>query len=58
MDGSVCVTDVTTGETKRLTARTADAPRPEACVVSPYGSRIAFVRRVDGANQICVVSVP
>ena len=55
MDGSVCVTDVATGATTRLTPRTADAPRPEACVISPDGRWIAFVRRMDGANQICVV---
>lgn len=64
MDNSVCVTDVTTGETKRLTARTDDAtaPRPEACVFSPDGSRLAFVRHLPDAgksyNQICVVEVP
>ena len=57
MDHSVCLTDVTTGETRRLTGRTADPPRPEACVVSPDGSRIAFVRHLDGCNQICVVGV-
>jgi len=61
MDKSVCVTDATTGETSRLTPRGEDAsaPRPEACVVSPDGNKIAFVRRIkanDGeANQICVV---
>ena len=58
MDGSVCVTDVATGATTRLTPRTANVPRPEACVFSPDGRRIAFVRRVAGANQICVVAVP
>lgn len=57
MDGSVCVTDVATSATTRLTPRTAYPPRPEACVFSPDGSRIAFVRWVDGANQICVVAV-
>jgi hypothetical protein len=62
MDGSVCLTDVTTGTTTRLTAHTDDPPQPEACVVSPDGTRIAFVRRLpDGEksyNQICVVEVP
>ncbi len=63
MDNSVCVTDVTSGETKCLTARTDDAtaPRPEACVFSPDGLRLAFVRHLsDGdkaCNQICVVEV-
>ena len=58
MDHSVCLTDATTGVTTRLTARTDDPPRPEACVVSPDGTRIAFVRHTDGVNRICVVEVP
>jgi hypothetical protein len=61
MDNSVCATDAITGETTRLTPRCVDAsaPRPEACVFSPDGNKIAFVRRKktdEGeANQICVV---
>ncbi len=64
MDNSVCVTDAATGVTTRLTPRSDDAraPRPEACVFSPDGRSIAFVRRVPSpdapANQICVVSLP
>ena len=60
MDNSVCVTDAKTGETIRLTARSDDAtaPRPEACVFSPDGRKIAFVRRKTesgpASNQICV----
>jgi Tol biopolymer transport system component len=48
MDNSVCVTEVATCNTRRLTLRTPDAiaPRPEACVYSPDGRRIAYVRRV------------
>jgi hypothetical protein len=63
MDNSICVTEVASGQTKRLTSRTDDvsAPRPEACVFSPDGRRIAFVRRLPSprelANQICVVDV-
>ena len=63
MDKSVCLTDVETGHTARLTPRSDDAtsPRPEACVVSPDGSRIAFVRRMPTgrvmSNQICVVTL-
>jgi hypothetical protein len=63
MDNSVCVTDVASGQTRRLTSRTDDtsAPRSEACVFSPDGKRIAFVRRLpsprEPANQICVVEV-
>jgi WD40 repeat protein len=63
MDNSVCVTDTASGETIRLTPRSDDvnAPRPEACVFSPDGRMIAFVRRLTGdgqaSNQICVVSL-
>lgn len=63
MDNSVCLTDVETGVTTRLTPRSADelAPRPEACVFAPDGRAIAFVRRVSSGdvvfNQICTVSV-
>ena len=63
MDNSVCVTDVTSGTTQRLTPRTDDAtaPQPEACVFSPDGSRLAYVRRVaesgQPSNQIFVVGL-
>jgi len=63
MDNSVCVTDVASGQTRRLTSRTDDtsAPRSEACVFSPDGTRIAFMRRLPSprqpANQICVVEL-
>jgi Tol biopolymer transport system component len=63
MDNSVCVTSVASGQTKRLTSRTDDAlrPCPEACVFSPDGKRIAFIRRLPSpqqpANQICVIGV-
>ncbi len=60
MDNSVCVTDTAAGETFRLTPRGDDAtaPRPEACVFSPDGRKIAFVRRLTQngvtSNQICI----
>jgi WD40 repeat protein len=63
-DTSVCVMHVGTGKLTRLTPRcdAAIAPRPEACVFSPDGSRIAFVRHLPDIeksyNQICVVDVP
>ncbi len=63
MDNSVFVTDAATGEGKRLTARCSDdsAPRPEACVFSPDGGMIAYVKPVrdrEGIhNQIFVVDV-
>lgn len=61
-DNSVFVTDVATGVATRLTRRSDDAtaPRPEACVLSPDGRRIAYVRPVerDGSvfNQVFVVA--
>ena len=64
MDNSVCVTDVHMGQTVRLTPRSPDetAPRPEACVFSPDGARIAYVRRVPAGgivyNQVFVCDVP
>ena len=59
LDNSVAITDADTGVTKLLTpAREGiGAPRPEACVFSPDGTRIAFVRRVgtgrSAFNQVC-----
>jgi Tol biopolymer transport system component len=58
MDNSLCLTDTTSGTTARLTPRSADdlAPRPEACVFSPDGQKIAYVRRLpsgaESFNQI------
>ncbi|HXG48496.1 MAG TPA: DUF3748 domain-containing protein [Methylomirabilota bacterium] len=48
MDNSVCVAEVATGRTRRLTPRSDDAsaPRPEACVFAPDGRQVAYVRRV------------
>lgn len=63
-DGSVCVTDARTGQTTRLKSQfdEAAAPRPEACVFSPDGRRIACVRRVPSpvlpTNQIFCVDFP
>jgi hypothetical protein len=64
MDNSVFATDAITGHSYRLTARRADstAPLPLACVFSPDGQRIAYLRNVDDAGvvyrQIFVVSMP
>ena len=63
MDNSVCATAVATGETTRLTPRSSDAlaPRSEACVISPDGERVAYVRTIpSGAkawNQIFICSL-
>jgi len=63
MDNSIFLIDVRSGLCTRVTARSPDdlAPRPEACVFSPDGHTIAYVRRVetgDGVfNQIFTVSL-
>lgn len=63
-DNSVFVFDASTGAARRLTPRVEDAlaPRPEACVFSPDGRRIAYVRRVASSegtfNQVFVVDAP
>jgi len=65
IDGSVCLVDGAEGDVRRLTApiRDGSGPRPEACVISPDGRRIAYVRHVpasDGRkwNQLFTVDVP
>jgi len=51
-DDSVFVVDVADGESTRLTDRTIAAlPRPEACVFSSDGRRIAFMRSVAAPLQ-------
>ena len=54
MDGSVCVTEVATGLTTRLTSRAegGNAPLALACVFSPDGRRIAYQRKVRGAGGV------
>ena len=53
MDGSVCLTDSESGTTHRLTEIVSAnlAPRPEACVFSPDGLRIAYIRPVVSGDQ-------
>ena len=63
MDNGVCVTEAASGTTHRLTKRNEDsgAPRAEACVFSPDGTMVAYMRPVVEAgrwfNQVFVVSV-
>jgi len=54
MDTSVCVTSLKSGTTTRLTPPCPAplAPRPEACVISPDGAHIAYVKPVRGDNKI------
>ena len=59
MDESICVTLTKTGETIRLTDPDSRSIRPEACVFSPDGSKIAYVRHITvderSWNQIFVL---
>ncbi|MCP4193685.1 MAG: DUF3748 domain-containing protein [Planctomycetaceae bacterium] len=61
MDGSVCVTLADSGQTIRLTETGRWPIRPEACVFSPDGTKIAYVRHVSkngqAWNQIFVLDV-
>ncbi len=61
MDGGVCVTDVASGATRRLTPATAAPALPFACVFSPDGRQIAFMRSVanggEAFTQIFAVAV-
>ncbi|MGN6724710.1 MAG: DUF3748 domain-containing protein [Tepidisphaeraceae bacterium] len=63
-DKSVFTVDMRTGVSRRLTEPTndADAPRPLACVYSPDGRKIAYLRPVqlNGKtwNQVYVVATP
>jgi len=61
MDGSICVTLAESGKTIRLTEKNPWPIRPEACVFSPDGTKIAYVRHVSengqSWNQILVLDV-
>jgi Tol biopolymer transport system component len=63
IDNSVAMTEVATGKTIRLTPRSdvLNAPRPEACVFSPDGKKIAYIRRMPSAekiyNQVFIVTL-
>lgn len=63
MDGSVCATNTKSGETHRLTnpSNKAHPPRPEACLFSPDGKQITYVRPVESqgelTNQIFVLTL-
>jgi hypothetical protein len=59
LDASVAITDVATGAMHRLTPKEKGdrAPRPEACVFSPDSAQIAYVKTIDGFNQIFVVAL-
>ncbi len=54
-EGSVMLTSIDGRETRHL--ESAPGLRPEACVISPDGSQVAYVQQVAGFNQIFVVSI-
>lgn len=55
---AACVIDSESGEITRVASfPEGSGPRPEACVFSPDGRRMAYVREVDGYNQIFVTTV-
>lgn len=63
IDGLVCTVAVADGTVTPLTEPVPGSPpRPEACVFSPDGTRIAFARVVPSARgawtQVCVVDAP
>ncbi len=50
-DRSVYLVDASSGHSERITSPATLEPRPEACVFSPDGSKIAYVAPVQGAND-------
>lgn len=55
-DRSVQRVDAETGKLRRLT-RKADGLLPLACVFSPDGKKIAYLRHSQGRNQICTATL-
>ena len=55
-DGSVCVVNAATGRVSRLTAKADPGPTHHACVFSPDGTNIAFMRRAGDFDQLFVVA--
>ncbi len=56
-DNSVMLLDVSSGEMRRLTARTDVPPIADAVVFSPDGNRVAYMREISGFNQIFITSI-
>lgn len=56
-DNSVMVCEVATGRLMRQTERSDMPPEGDAVVFSPDGRRIAYLRNIEGVNQIFVVTV-
>ncbi|MEH2922000.1 DUF3748 domain-containing protein [Samsonia erythrinae] len=55
-DNSIMLCDAQNGELVRLTPRTDRAPSGDAVVFSPDGKHIAYMREIDGFNQLFVVA--
>jgi Tol biopolymer transport system component len=49
--------EIASGRMQRLTQRTSQPPSSDAVVFSPDGKQVAFMRDVDGFNQIFVVTI-
>ncbi len=56
-DNSVMLCDTGSGKMRRLTARTTEAPLADAVVCSPDGLHVAYLRNVDGFQQIFIAEV-
>ena len=58
-DNSVFIVDVASGQSSRITPCSADenAPLALACVFSPNGKQIAYLKRVNNCNQIFVTKI-
>jgi hypothetical protein len=54
MGGRINIVDVMDGQRREIGPEGAFPLRPEACVFSPSGNHIAYIRVVDGTNQIFV----
>ncbi|WP_067700525.1 DUF3748 domain-containing protein [Erwinia sp. ErVv1] len=53
-DNSVMLCEIPRGKLTRLTERTTQAPLADAVVCSPDGQHVAFLRQVDGWQQIFI----
>nr|WP_113865653.1 DUF3748 domain-containing protein [Brenneria salicis]NMN89989.1 Periplasmic component of the Tol biopolymer transport system [Brenneria salicis ATCC 15712 = DSM 30166]RBP64367.1 WD40 repeat protein [Brenneria salicis ATCC 15712 = DSM 30166]RLM31416.1 biopolymer transporter Tol [Brenneria salicis ATCC 15712 = DSM 30166] len=55
-DNGIMLCDAATGELVRLTRRAEKAPSADAVVFSPDGRHIAYMREINGFNQLFVVA--
>ncbi|MGL4859670.1 MAG: DUF3748 domain-containing protein [Enterobacteriaceae bacterium] len=57
MDNSIMLCDVQSGRLRRITPRSDTAPLPDAVVFSPDGTKIVYLREVDGVSQLFMVEL-